>query len=161
VPIIDDRGSEELIKKLKFDLDQAYRKIDDLMSKKNVQIIERPKIIEKMVPVEKKGFTEGDADLVEQLQNIADKQYHDRLKRYLYTIWRQEYLLRKLTDESNEAKGALKAKPIQVREERIDPSLLVIGDKIVDLFNYMRVRIVEEIFELFVRSANHAYQKKV
>jgi len=141
-----------------------------------VEIIEKPRFIEKIVekPVERiirvpespdreayhkaRPADDGEDDgRLEQVLIFAKRMFEKKLRPLYYTIWKLLFYidyLEKTQKQRATAEKTLKAVPPQ--EDN-----LVFKDGIISVYHDVRRGITDYLFEIFVRSANHAHQKKV
>jgi uncharacterized coiled-coil protein SlyX len=160
---IIDIGNDDVIRKLKINLEDAYRTIDELRRRKNVEIIEKP--VERIIRVPDEQYRKAapsveerwDEDRLERVLIFAQRQFEKKLKPLYYTIWKLLFYIDFLEKQKQKpvVERALKAAPPQ---EIIVP---VIDDGLIGVYHDIRRGIVDYLFEIFVRSANHAHQKKV
>lgn len=144
-----------------------------MQKRKQVDIVERPKFIDRVVerpverivqvpaareretyraPVEERW----DEDRLERVLMFAQRTFEKKLKPLYYTIWKLIFHIEFL-EKSN------KQKPEKARmaSPPRDEGLLVFQDGLLSVYHDVRRGIVDYLFEIFVRSANHAHQKKV
>lgn len=158
IPVIDNSGQDETIRKLRANLDDAYRTIEELQKRK--QIVEKPveRIIRVPVEQEREVYAKPvvDDDRLERVLIFARKTWEKKLKPLYYTIWKLIYhieYLERMKKQSPEK--ILRAVPAPTE------GVVVFHDGLVSVYHDLRRGIVDYLFEIFVRSANHAHQKKV
>jgi len=81
-----------------------------MRTQKKVEVIEKPKYIEKIVEVPKEGLDEEGAEKIETLLEIAERVFTRRLQPYLYTIWKLSFQLSALAEEHGEVRAELEKK---------------------------------------------------
>lgn len=137
---------------------------DELQKEKRRTKIE---YVEKIVEVEK--MIEAPKQIppyvyVDKALAIAEKGFEKRVASYIYTIWKLMFHIFTLNDEFKKmrAERIKSAASLVVREkEPLDEEFMRLLDNIAVVYNYARLSLVDLIFEIFVRSSNHAYAKKV
>jgi len=88
---------------------------------------------------------------------FAQKMFEKKLKPLYYTIWKLIYHIEHLERLKNQRIE----KPVRAAPPPRDEGIIVFHDGLVNVYHDLRRGIVEYLFEIFVRSANHAHQKKV
>ncbi len=89
----------------------------------------------------------------ERLLDLKDKLRNSKNLRLYLRYW---YLRKKTKDLEYELDRAKRFKP--------DPKLIIdksLADQMIMILNYVRGHIVKIVFDIFVRSANIAYDKKM
>jgi len=143
--------------KLRANLEDAYRTIEELQRRK--QIVEKPveRIIRVPVEQEREVYHRPpvvvDDDRLERVLIFAQKTWEKKLRPLYYTIWKLIYHIEYL----ERIKKQKPEKPLQSPPRDV----IVFHDGLVNVYHDLRRGIVDYLFEIFVRSANHAHQKKV
>ncbi len=102
-----------------------------------------------------------DEDRLERLLMIAEKAFNKKLTHLYYIIWKLLFHIEHL-DRLNKKQRRDSAGQEREKMARSLPTMSVeYGDGVISLYHDLRRGIVDFIFEIFIRSANHAHQKKV
>jgi len=158
IPVVDNYGQDETIRKLRANLEDAYKTIEELQRRK--QIVEKPveRIIRVPVEQEREVYHRPpvvvDDDKLERVLIFAQKTWEKKLRPLYYTIWKLIYHIEYL----ERTKKQKPERPLQASPSR---DVIVFHDGLVNVYHDLRRGIVDYLFEIFVRSANHAHQKKV
>ena len=102
-----------------------------------------------------------DEDRLERLLMIAERSFNKKLLHLYYIIWKLLFHIEQL-DRLNKKQRRDSAGGEREKMARSLPTMSVeYGDSVISLYHDVRRGIVDFIFEIFIRSANHAHQKKV
>jgi len=105
-----------------------------------------------------------DEDRLERLLMIAERSFNKKLLHLYYIIWKLlfhiEHLDRLNKKQRRDSAGGQEREKMAMA--RSLPTMSAdYGDSVISLYHDLRRGIVDFIFEIFIRSANHAHQKKV
>lgn len=95
------------------------------------------------------------------LMDIWEKRTSEQLAGFALSIWRLKYELRKNKRENIELEKMNTANPLLRIEGLTEENAGSIAEGSLVLLAFLRNSLMELIFEIFVRSVNHAHKKKM
>jgi hypothetical protein len=156
-----DPADKEELDRLRKEVDKLREDVHKARREKKIEYIE--KIVEKVTEPEPQT---PPYVFVEKALEIAEKNFHNRLVPYIYTCWKLLFHLRVLNDEykkvkSEQWKSSNVSNILSVPQPSGREDLQRYISSIAEILVFARTSLTDIIFELFVRSSNHASSKKV
>lgn len=157
---IGDPADKEEIDRLRKEIDKLREDVHKARREKKIEYVE--KIVEKITEPEP---TTPPYVFVDKALEIAEKNFHNRLVPYIYTCWKLMFHLRIINDEYRKVKAEgwkqSNAQSLVIEPPNVNAEIKNYISTMAEILVFCRTSLVEIIFELFVRSSNHAHSKKV
>jgi hypothetical protein len=160
-PPVGDPADKEEIERLRKEVERLREDVHKARREKKIEYVE--KIVEKVTEPEPQTPAYV---FVEKALELAEKDFHRRLVPYIYTNWKLLFHLRVMNDEYKKLKAeqwktSNVSNILSVPQPSGREDLQRYMSALAEILVFARTSLTDIIFELFVRSSNHAQSKKV